>query len=76
MTTKRVYHCNFCNAIEDRDQIHGLYWKQDDRLEKRPAVQCESHLCQRCLNAIAEIGDEYASVRPVKGEVLDEQDEC
>lgn len=65
MTTKRIYVCNFCRDEKPMEEMHGLYWMAGDTLEKRPAIQCENHLCLKCLFAITQTGKEYEAMRPV-----------
>jgi DNA-directed RNA polymerase subunit RPC12/RpoP len=74
VTTTRIYKCNFCGKeTKDSQAMHGLHWTAEKDLEKRPAFQCESHLCDVCLTAIGRVARQYGAMRPVAAEAAKEK---
>jgi len=65
MTATRHYTCDLCNMGNDAANLVGIYWTTlnpkdksywgRERAVERPAREVEHHLCQKCLDDIAEI---------------------
>jgi hypothetical protein len=55
MTIDRMYRCDLCGASVPKellDQVlYGIYWVDFPvhGWEKRPARECEHHICHTCL---------------------------
>ena len=60
----KTYRCDLCRDSFDIKELHGITWTGTG-WAKVEAIRTEKHLCQRCLDNIGDIRDQYAAVRPI-----------
>jgi hypothetical protein len=60
---ERKYKCNLCREPFAAEELHGLHWTHKGWV-KKPTLDCENHICNRCLFAVGAIAEEYEAMRP------------
>lgn len=47
-----TYRCNLCFCVYQPDQVVGIRFEGTHSIEAKLAIECECHLCKKCISAI------------------------